>query len=164
MDESEYVALSDSDVERIETDLYPKAKQSVLWISAGLLGLCLVLPFVPGRLGSRSALESMGYPGAFFFFFLIFACFVLYGYQKSVRGLRDDLNDGRKYVFRTRVLRKVWKGQNQFELFLEKLPKALSKRSFVYAVSESHLFHEGDVVVLEYLGRSGVLLKVFAVV
>lgn len=161
MGESEYVALSVSDVERIEKDLYPKAKRTLLWMSAALMGISFVLPYVTGR-RSRPLVETMGYPGAFLVFFLIFACFVFYVYKISVAGLRADLMEGRKCVFRTRVSRKVWRGTEQFELCLEDLPKALSRKKFIHPVAESHCFHEGDVVVLEYLERSAILLRISA--
>ena len=163
MNESEYVPLSVADVERIGTDLYPKAKQTIFWTSAVLIGLCLVMPFFPGR-RSRPLAETMGYPNAVFCYFLIFGCIVFYMYKKSVSGLRADLRNGQKCVFKTRILQKGWKGTEQFELKLESLPKALSRNKFIYPVAESHCFHEADVVVLEYLEQSAVLLRVFAVI
>ncbi|MES2456359.1 MAG: hypothetical protein V4594_12495 [Bacteroidota bacterium] len=161
MAESEYVALSVNDVVRIEMDLYPKAKRTLLWMSAAFIGLSFLLPFVPGR-RSKPLVDSVSYPLAFLFFFLVFACFVFYVYRISVSGLAADLRDGQKCVFKTRVSRKVWKGTEQFELQLEELPKTLSRKKFVYPSVESHCFQEGDVVVLEYLERSAVLLKVYA--
>jgi hypothetical protein len=161
MNESEYVALSFSDVERIETDLHPKAKRTTLLMSAVLMGLCLVMPFFPGR-RSRPLVETMGYPAAVLMLMLIFGCFVIYVYIKSVIGLRADLRNRQKCVFKTRILRKGWTGTGQFELKLDSLPKALSRNKFIYPAAESHCFHEGDVVVLEYLERSAVLLRVFA--
>lgn len=161
MNESEYEPLSFSDVERIETDLYPKAKRNTLRMSAFLMGICLVMPFFPGR-RSRPLVETMGYPNAVLMLMLIFGCFVIYVYKKTVSGLRADLRKGQKCVFKTRILQKGWTGTEQFELKLESLPKALSRNKFIYPAAESHCFHEGDVVVLEYLERSAVSLRVFA--
>ena len=162
MNESEYVALSQCDVDRIETDLYPGAKRGVWWVSAILLIFCFIAPYVPGRFGARALVETMQYPVAFLLFFLVFSSLVYYFYRKSVYVLRADLLEGKKLIFRTRITRKSWQGQEKFELSLESLPKALSREKFIFPVNESHCFHEGDMVVLEYLGRSSILLKIYA--
>jgi len=162
MNECEYDALSACDVDRIETDLYPKAKRGLLWVSAALLGFSFIAPYFHGRHGGRPLAETMGYGGAFLLYILVFFCFVYYFYRKSVYALRADLLEGKKLIFRTRITRKSWQGHEEFELSLESLPKALSREKFLFPVNESHCFHEGDTVVLEYLGRSSVLLKFYA--
>lgn len=161
MKEYEYEALLDCDVERIETDLYPKAKRNLLWLSAIFLGVSFIAPYVSGKYGGRPAMEAIGYPGAFLFFLFIFSCLVYYVYRKAVYNLNADLLAGKKLIFRTRISRKVWKGHAQFQLHLETLPKALSAEKFLYPVSVSHCFHQGDVVVLEYLVQSSVLLRIY---
>lgn len=161
MSEIEYITLSDIDIERIETGFLPKAKRSVFLMSTALLGLCFILPFVPSR-RSKPLVETMDYSNAVLFFVLIFGCIVFYAYRKSVRGLQADLKSARKCVFKTKVVRKIWNRNGQFELTLESLPKGLSRNKFVYTAAESHCFHEGDVVVLEYLERSAVLLREFS--
>ena len=162
MKEYEYEALSDNDVQQIETVLYPKAKRNVLWVSAIYLGVSFIAPYIPGKFGGRPAVEAIGYPGGFLFFLFIFSCLVIYIYRKAVYGLNADLLEGKKLIFRTRISRKVWKGHAEFQLHLETLPKALSAEKFLYPVSLSNCFHQGDVVVLEYLARSSVLLRIYA--
>lgn len=159
--ESGYAPLSAIDVKQIETILYPKAQKTILWMSAALLGLSFVLPFVPGK-RSAPLIDQMGYPNAFLIFFFVFACFVGYIYKISVYNLRADLRKGQKSVFRTNISRKSWIGNEQFELHLENLPKELFKKKFVYPAAESHCFHQGDVLVVEYLESSAVLLKVYS--
>jgi len=161
MTESEDEVLSENDVERIEIELLPEAKRTLLWMSTALLGLCFVLPFVPAR-RSGPLVATMSYPFAFFSLFLVFAIFLFYVYRTSVFGLRADLRSGHKCVFKTVVSRKQWNGNAAFELILAEVPEVLSKKKFVYPSVESHCFHEGDVVVLEYLERSAVLLRVYA--
>ena len=162
MKEYDYEALSDCDLERIETDLYPKAKRNVIWLSAIFCGVSFIAPYLPGKYGGRPAIEAIGYPGGFFIFLFIFSCLVYYVYRKAVYSLKADLLEGKKFVFRTRISRKVWKGHEQFQLHLETLPKALSTEKFLYPVSVSNCFHQGEPVVLEYLARSSVLLRIYA--
>lgn len=154
--------LSEFDRDRIETDLYPKAKRGVMWVSAAFLGFTFIAPSITGRHGGRPLMESMGYPRAFLVYFFVFSILLFYFYRKSVHNLRADLLEGRKLIFKTHILKKSWKGHKQFELLLETLPKALSREKFIFPESESHCFHEGDVVVLEFLGRSCVLLRIYA--
>lgn len=162
MKEYEYEALSDCDVERIETDLYPKAKRKVLWLSAIFFGVSFIAPYLPGKYGGRPAIETIGYPGGFLFYLFIFSCLVYYVYRKAVYSLNADLLEGKKFIFRTRISRKVWKGHEQFQLHLETLPKVLSTEKFLYPVSVSYCFNQGDVVVLEYLAQSSVLLRIYS--
>jgi len=143
--ESGYAPLSAPDVKLIETTLYPKAQKTMLWVSAVLVGLSFVLPFVPAK-RSAPLIEQMEYPKAVLMFFFVFACFIGYFYKISVYNLKADLRKGRKSGFKTNVLRKSWTGNEQFELHLENLPKALSKKKLIYPAAESHCFHQGDVI------------------
>lgn len=161
MSSLQYEELSKGDVELITSELYPKAKRSLMFSLAAMLLLSFLLPFVPGKRSNKSAIETMGYPGAFITYVFIFACIGLYFYRKSVLGLRRDLKSGNKCVFKTRVSKKVWHNDQQFELKLEEHPKVFSKKKFFYPVVESHCFHEGDMVVIEYLERSEVQLRMF---
>ena len=160
--ESEYMPLSESDTVLIKSNLYPKMKRMVLCLSVGLLSFNIVAPFLGGRFGRRPAIETMGYPKAFLYFSVLFGCLFLYVYWSVLIALRRDLMDGRKCIFRTKISLKVWKSHDQFELFLDKVPKGLLRKKFIYSVTESHNFHKGDVIKLEYLERSGMLLKISA--
>ncbi|MES2826745.1 MAG: hypothetical protein V4687_01260 [Bacteroidota bacterium] len=162
MSSLEYEELSQRDIEFIESTLYPKAKRSFVVASILILIFSLVLPYIPGKRSNKALIDQMSYPPAFFTCFLIFACFGLYMYRKSILGLKRDLNSGYKCVFKTKVTRKVWKGDQQFELVLEERPKVFSRTKYVYPVVESHCFHEGDLVVIEYLEKSEVQLRMFA--
>ncbi|MES2454013.1 MAG: hypothetical protein V4594_00655 [Bacteroidota bacterium] len=159
--ESGFAPLSAAEIERTETILYPKAQKTILWMSAALMGLSFALPFVQGK-RTPALIEQMEYPKAFLIFFFVFACFIGYSYKISVYNLRTDLRNGQKSVFRPNISRKSWIGNEQFELHLENLPKAFLKKKFIYPAAESHCFHDGDVVVMEYLESSSVLLKVYA--
>ena len=157
---SEYMPLSESDVDLIKSDLYPKMKRTVVWLSAGLLCLNSLAPYMGTRFGGRPKIETMGYLKAFIFYSIISGCLIFYSYWSLVIVLRKDLENGRKCVFRTKISRKVWNGHQQFEIFFENVPNGFLRKKFIYPITESHKFHQGEVVALEYLERSAMLLRV----
>ena len=68
------------------------------------------MPFLPARFTARSAIQSMSYEKCLIIFTILNGL-IIYGiYYYGIACLKKDINEGYKYVYRTKLSEKVYNG------------------------------------------------------
>jgi hypothetical protein len=152
----EKIAFSQSDIDLLTYDLVPKTKRNTFYASLIFLALIPIMPFLPARITHKTLVQSMTYESAFIVYCFVNGLVIWAIYYLGIVCLKRDVSEGCKYQYRTQVVSKSRRGFNDFELELAVRPKNVSK--MMLPNKEFNKWHQGEVLEIEYLKRSGTIL------
>lgn len=150
--------FSDDDIDLLKFKILPKTRKNVFYACLIFFLLIPIMPFLPARITNRSAIESTNYKTALLIFFILNGLAIFGIYYLGIVLLNRDINQGYKYIHRTKILRKTWKGNKKFEIEITERPKVMSEK-IILNKSEFYNWFAKDLLEIEYLPKTGKILR-----
>lgn len=150
--------FSKEDIDLLNYEILPKDTKSALYACLIFLVLIPIMPFLPAKITARSAIQSMSYEKCLILFTILNGL-VIYGiYYYGIICLKRDINEGYKYVYRTTITEKAYRGSKKFEIIIAERPKKLNHK-FLLSNEECLNWAKNDILEIEFLKRNGTVLK-----
>lgn len=150
--------FSKKDIDLLNYQILPKKTKTTLYACLIFLILIPIMPFLPARITAHSAIQSMSYEKCLIIFTILNGL-IIYGiYYYGLICLKKDINDGYKYVYRTTITEKAYRGSKNFEIKIAERPKDLNEK-FLLSNNECLNWAKNDILEIEFLKRHGTILK-----
>lgn len=149
--------FTETDIDKIVYEILPKAKKNVLYVCLIFFLLIPTMPFLPAKISHNSMIQWLSYEEALAISCVANGLVIFYIYYSGIIRLNKDIDEGHKYLYTTRLLRKTWKGNNNFEIELSKRPESLREKIIV-SKDEFYNWYKNDLLEIEYLKRTGRIL------
>lgn len=151
-------AFSKHDIDLLNYDILPKKKKAILNNSFYLLLFIPFAPFLPAPITSKAMIQPLSYEKALLITVIVIL-FLIFGiYYTGIILLEKDINEGYKYIYKTRILEKSWRGDNKFEIKISERPKKVIMK-FLLDKDDCINWTENDILEIEFLKRSGDVLS-----
>lgn len=91
--------------------------------------------------------------------FTILNGLVIFGiYYINIVLLNKDINEGYKYIYRTKITEKAWRGNNEFEMIISERPKNVITKLLLNKDNCSN-WVKNDELEITFLKRTGKILS-----
>lgn len=151
-------SFTNNDIDLLTYEILPKTKKNVFYGCLIFFLLIPIMPFLPARITARSAIQTLNYETALVMFVIVNGLVIFGIYYLGIVLLNKDINEGYKYVYRTKILNKTWKGDNEFKIEITERPKNVTEK-ITSIITECNNWLEGDFLEIEYLQRTGRILS-----
>ena len=152
------INFNNDDIDLLKIKILPKRRKTVFYACLIFLILIPIMPFLPARGTQRAAVESTNYKTALLIFCILNGLAIFGIYYLGIVLLNRDINQGYKHIYRTKILRKTWKGNNKFEIEITERPKVVSE-NIILKKTEFYNWFANDILEIEYLPKTGTILR-----
>jgi len=156
--DSKEVPLSDDEISHLTRSVLPKTNRNFFLLCLIYLAMLPILPYFPARITHRTLIERMDYWSAIELCCWSFGLFLCLLYYIAVVRLKQDIRGGKKRIYRTPIINKRWKGTKKIEILIGHRPPGLAEK-IILDSKEYYNWLKGDILEIEYLAKSGQLIR-----
>jgi hypothetical protein len=151
-------AFSKDDIDLLTYEILPKNKKTTFYACLVFFLLIPIMPFLPARITNHSLIQTISYEKALIVFTVMNGLTIFGIYYLGIVHLNRDINEGYKYIYRTKITKKVWRGNNEFEMIIAERPKNVTMK-FLLNKDDCSNWVENDVLEITFLKRTGKVLS-----
>jgi hypothetical protein len=151
-------SFSKDDIDLLIYEILPSQRKSTFRACLIFFLLIPIMPFLPARITHNSLIQRMSFENALLVFTVINGLTIFLIYHLGITLLNRDIDEGYKYCYRTKIIQKVWRGNNEFEMVIKERPKNVNMK-FVLNKDLCTNWIENDILEITFLKRTGRVLS-----